>query len=137
MFITRIVQPALVLALFAVATAWSPPRPAETVTIRLTGAGVTVSPSTVTLHPGDELEWQSDYHFAVAVDRNSALFGQELPPQALRARASSQGGGPARATVAARMGANAPEGTYKYAVAVWDGENVWVVDPEIVITPRR
>ncbi len=137
MSLSRISRPALVVALFAVATAWSPPRAAETVTIRLTGAGIVVTPRVAILHPGDELEWESDYDFAVAVERNTTLFGRELPPQALRARARSQGAGAARAAVRARTGANAPEGTYKYAVAVWDGENVWVLDPEIVITPRR
>jgi plastocyanin len=137
MSVSRSVRTALVLAMFAAATAWSPPQPAATVTIRLTGTGVVVTPQRVTLHPGDELEWESEHSFAVAVERNRALFGRELPPGALRARAQSQGKGPSRAAVRARMGGNAPEGTYKYSVGVWDGENVWVLDPEIVITPRR
>jgi hypothetical protein len=100
---------------------------AATVQIRLTPTGIQVTPQLVIIRRGQELVWNSDQPFALAVERNAELFGRELPPQALRGRAN--------APVQARTGAEAPEGSYKYSVAVWDGENVWVVDPEIVIRP--
>jgi hypothetical protein len=106
-----------------------------TVTISVTGDGIVIDPEVATLNRGDEVQWTSDLDFAVAVERNADLFGRRLPPQALRGRARSQGQGPAMASVRARAGANAPVGAYKYSVAVWDGEDVWVVDPEIVIVP--
>lgn len=34
-------------------------------------------------------------------------------------------------------GISAPHGTCKYSVAVWNGENVWVVDPEVVVGPNE
>lgn len=100
---------------------------AATVQIRLTPAGIQVTPQQIVVRRGQELVWTSSEPFAVAVERSAELFGRDLPPQALRGRAN--------AVVRARTGAEAPEGSYKYSVAVWDGEQVWVVDPEILIRP--
>lgn len=133
MSISRALRLGLLVAVSVSAAAWAAPRQAPVVTIRITDAGVVVSPQVVTVRAGEEVEWQSDYSFAIAVERNAALFGQPLPPQALRARAQGQN----RAALRVRTGANAAEGAYKYSVGVWDGENVWVLDPEIVITPGR
>jgi plastocyanin len=113
------------LLLLGLAAASSPADQEAAITIALTPAGVQVTPATVTVSPGETIQWTSEIPFAVAVERNAQLFGQELPPQALRGRANA----PLRAAVAE----NAEAGTYKYSVAVWDGENVWVVDPEIII----
>ena len=119
-----------ILALLVVTAAGTGPRrQAAAVTISLTPAGVTVTPDRVVVRRGETVQWTSEYPFAIAVERNAALFGEALPPQALRGRAN--------APVRAAVGANAPDGTYKYSVAVWDGENVWVVDPEVVVGPDR
>ena len=103
-------------------------RPADqepVVRISLTPTGVQVTPESVTVGPGQAIQWSSELPFALAVEGNARLFGQELPPAALRGRENA----PVRATV----GAAAEAGRYKYSVAVWDGENVWVVDPEIIV----
>lgn len=121
---------ALVVLALGVPAAWAAapaPQEAATVQIRLTPAGIQVTPQQVVVRRGQEIVWTSTQPFAVAVERNAELFGRELPPQALR--------GQANAAARARAGAEAPEGSYKYSVAVWDGENVWVVDPEILIRP--
>lgn len=115
----------LFLLLVGLVAADASPDQEAGVRIALTPAGVQVTPSSITVEPGEAVQWSSDMPFAVAVERNAELFGQELPPAALRGRANA----PARATV----GADAEAGSYKYAVAVWDGENVWVVDPEIIV----
>lgn len=93
--------------------------------IALTGAGLQVTPARITVPAGTTLEWSSDLDFAIAVQRDSTLFGKVLPPAALR--------GSAQAPVRAAISADAPAGTYKYSVAVWDGEKVWMVDPEIIV----
>lgn len=119
-----------ILALLVLTAATTTPRPqAAAVTISLTPAGVQVSPDRVVATRGETIQWTSDLPFAIAVERNAALFGQTLPPQSLRGRANA----PVRASV----GPGAPDGTYKYSVAVWDGENVWVVDPEVVVGPGQ
>jgi hypothetical protein len=127
---TQLRRVAPLLLLFGVAAAGRP-GPADqeaTIGIALTPAGVQVVPASVTVDPGEEIQWSSDLPFAVAVERNAQLFGRELPPQALRGRANA----PARA----RVGESAEAGSYKYSVAVWDGEEVWVVDPEIIVRRR-
>lgn len=119
-----------VLALLTLTALTGPaPAPQAAVTISLTPAGVQVTPARIAVSRGEAIQWTSSLSFAIAVERNTALFGQTLPPQALRGRANA----PVNATV----GANAPDGTYKYSVAVWDGENVWVVDPEVVVGPNE
>jgi plastocyanin len=130
MFVSRSLRLGLLVVFCGAATAWAAPQRAAVVTINLTEAGVVVTPAVITVAPGEEVEWRSDHAFAIAVERNATLFGRELPPQALRARA-----GRGQASVRARTGQNAPAGAYKYSVGVWDGENVWVVDPEVVIRP--
>ena len=100
---------------------------ARTIPITLTEDGIQV-PSPVDVRRGEELVWESELPFAVDIEHNDRLFGRRLPPQALRGR----GNAPARAMV----GQGAPFRTYKYSVAVWDGENVWVVDPEIRVRPN-
>lgn len=120
--------PLVALTSLSVEAAAAPvPQQEPTVTIRLTGAGVQVAPDRITVQRGQSINWNSSMPFAIAVERNNALFGRTLPPQALRGRAN--------APVRAQVGGQAAQGTYKYAVAVWDGENVWVVDPEIVVPP--
>lgn len=130
----RIGSLALVLAATGLTTAAGAPQPAvqaqaATITISLTSGGIQVSPNTASVRRGETIQWQSELPFAIAVERNSALFGRTLPPQALRGRANT----PVRAAV----GESAPTGSYKYSVAVWDGTNVWVVDPEILILPNE
>ena len=123
-----------VLVLAAASTAWAA-RPAGdaapasvTIRIHLANDAIYVTPPSVTIRPGDQIIWESPLTFAVDVARGAALFGRVMPPQALRGQANA----PIRITTAA----NAPSGSYKYAVAVWDGTNVWVVDPEIIISPN-
>ncbi len=103
-------------------------RAAVTIQIRLTGAGLQVTPASARVSRGDEIVWTSDLPFAVDVARNAELFGRQLPAAALRGRAN--------AAARASTGRSAPAGSYKYAVAVWDGTNVWVLDPEIIISPN-
>ena len=141
---TGILRAGVLILALGVPAAWAaapapreaaPVQEAATVQIRLTPQGIQVTPQQVAVRRGQEVVWTSDEPFAVAVERNAELFGRELPPQALRARPAAADPAPASAVVRARTGAEAPEGSYKYSVAVWDGEDVWVVDPEILIRP--
>ena len=102
--------------------------PPTEIRIELTATGINV-PASVTIERGAPFFWASDYPFAVAVERNAELFGSQLPDAALRGRAN--------APVHVRAGPHAAIGSYKYSVAVWDGTDVRVLDPEILITPRQ
>lgn len=138
MTLPRSLRTTALLALLGL-TAAVPPPDAQQATIRITlnPAGVQVSPARVAVAQGTPLEWTSDLPFAVDLERKAELFGSNLPPQALRGRAAGGGAAAGAARrVMTRVGESAPPGTYKYSVAVWDGENVWVVDPEIVVRPR-
>ena len=102
---SRILRPALfvLLVLGGATAAWAArptadddddaPPATVPIQIRLTGAGLQVTPARVTVNRGDEIVWSSDLPFAVDVARNAELFGRILPPAALRGRANA----PARA----------------------------------------
>lgn len=121
----------LILALAVAGVSWAarPASQAATIQIRLTPEGLQVTPEQVVVRPGEEIVWSSEHQFAVDFQRGQALFGRELPAAARR--------GMANRPLRARAAENAPAGSYKYSVAVWDGENLWVVDPEILIRPER
>ncbi len=116
---------AALLTLAAAAPANRVQRPV-TITISLDSAGaVVVDSMQVHVTPGTRIEWASDLDFGLAVQRHADLFGPTLPPQAMHGQKNR----PFRAAVHA----NAPQGSYKYSVGVWDGANVRVLDPEIIV----
>ncbi|MFQ5689508.1 MAG: hypothetical protein ACE5HQ_04460 [Gemmatimonadota bacterium] len=93
---------------------------------------VTASPDRVTVQRDQAVEWAADTLSAVkdfTVRFQSATpFGNAAARAGIRGRRKAKGRG--RVTRRARVG-----WTYKYTIGVWDGQNVRVVDPEIIIGP--
>ncbi len=124
--IAAVLSSAALLALVAAAPAHRPQRQVVRITISMDSTGaVVVDPEQAHVNPGTRIEWTSDLPFGLAVQREADLFGNTLPPQALQ--------GQKNRPVGVGIGANAPEGSYKYAVGVWDGTSVSVRDPEIIV----
>ena len=131
----RLIAFGLVLAVTSLAVATGAPDAApqspRTVTVEITLLDddfVEVDTDPIEVYENDIIEWKSDHAFAVGVQKHKALFGPGLPPQALRGQANV----PARARVAATVLDTLRS---KYSVAVWDGQKVRILDPEIVVIP--
>lgn len=88
--------------------------------------GIEIDPRTF-IYQGDTLEWSCAHPFALDVRRSDELFGKKLPPAALRGQQNK----PVRHQSAGK----ATTGSYQYAVSVWDGTDLWVLDPEILVVP--
>lgn len=103
--------------------------------------GVTVTPGTlVVLHEGDGVEWRMagdagkpGLHFAVDFcPSNEKGNGRRSPMRWHREQEA------ATETAKGEIEINPDEiQTFRYAIAVWDGENLYALDPEIRIGPRH
>lgn len=117
-----------VTSLTLAATPATPPQQAPTVQISLDDDSVQVFPSRVEVVQGQVVTWSSSVPFAIVLNDQDTVF-PGLPPQAMR--------GLSRRPVQARVGGNTPARSYKYTVVVWDGQQLRVLDPEIVVKPTR
>jgi plastocyanin len=91
---------------------------------------ISVSADPIRIAPGEEITWSpGDGVEALAIDIPSpkAPFGQGVRANGVRGRKE---GPPAR--VRARAG-DAVKGSYKYTVAIYDGQQVYILDPDIII----
>lgn len=90
---------------------------------------ITVSKDPVTIRAGEAIAWSAGSGveaWAVDIPSSKAPFGQGVRDRGIRGR---KGGPPGTA----RARADAPSGTYKYTVAIYDGQDVRILDPDIVI----
>ncbi len=120
----------LALAVTTLTLAAAPaPAPQQGVTIQITVSGnnVQVSNPRVTVARGEPITWSGNAPFAIVVERQAALF-PGVPAQALTGLANR----PAQA----RVGGSAAPGRYKYSVVVWNGSELRVLDPEIIVRPN-
>ncbi len=89
---------------------------------------LSVSPDPVMVHRGDKVEWGSDAGpWTIVVPSNDMPFGASAHGKGIGAQKGKHMG----ATVAA----NAKYGTYKYIVALYDGSEVRILDPDVIIGP--
>lgn len=105
----------------------APPKTVQvTITYDADSGTLAVDPDPVTVHRGERLEWVSDAGtWKVVVPSEDMPFGQA---------AKGKGVGAARGKHAgADVAANAKYGTYKYIVSVFDGTEVHILDPEVVV----
>jgi len=75
--------------------------------------------------PGERLIWQnthSTHHIAIHIGWDSPLLQ------------TSYQAGPGE-SIEADVPFNAPQGDYKYLVAIFDGEKIWMDDPRFIIRP--
>lgn len=89
---------------------------------------ISVSPDPVPVKRGQRVDWSpgsSIVAWAVDIPSPKEPFGASV-------RANGVRGGKGVAA-GARVRANATPGTYKYTVAIWDGTEVRILDPEIVV----
>jgi hypothetical protein len=92
------------------------------VTIALKDGVVQCTPDCIYAYRGQAIEWkcEKDFPFAVHLGYDSPF--NRVHHQALRQQ-------PIRLDI----GKDTPRGKYKYVVAVFDGNNVWIEDPHIII----
>jgi hypothetical protein len=122
----RILALALILGVTSLVAA-APQSQGPTVSISLSGNSIQVSPSRVEVTRGQRVTWTGSVPFAIVVNEQGTVF-PGVPAQAMR--------GLANRPLNARVGGNAPNRTYKYSVVVWDGSELRVRDPEIVVKPN-
>lgn len=124
---------AATLMLASSAAAPGEQQPVHTVTITYnaeTGV-VAASPDTVIARPGQRVQWTSAYRWRVNVPLGARAFGAAGSGEARSFE------GQAGQTNGARVIPNAAQRGYKYAVAVFDGQQWRERDPEIIIAPPR
>jgi len=95
--------------------------PTKTVTIYLNNGDIGYSDERIKVDQDDEVEWGCDnpeHHFSVHFGYNSPL-----PKGRYRTRPKGRTGG----KVVGKPG------IYKYFVAVFDGENIWTDDPDLIV----
>lgn len=125
----RIIAFGAVLAVTSLTAAAAVPAAEQqgvTVHISLSGDTIGVSNPRVEVERRESVTWTGSVPFAVVVEEQNTLF-PNVPAQAMRGLANR----PARA----RVGGSAPARTYKYTVVVWDGQELRIRDPEIVVKP--
>ncbi|MDP2479520.1 MAG: hypothetical protein Q8W51_14130 [Candidatus Palauibacterales bacterium] len=122
----------LPLGLFALPGGPPEPAPPGTVQVSIdydsaTGT-LSVSPDPVTVHRRDRVEWGS-----AAGPWRVVMPSADMPlgPVAHGKGVGAQKGRHAGASVAA----NAKFGTYKYIVALYDGSEVQILDPDVIVGP--
>lgn len=119
---------ALAAATFTLAAApAAPPQQATTIQITVSGNSIQVSNPRAMVGRGEAITWSANAPFAIVVERQGSLF-PGVPAQALSGLANR----PAQA----RVGGNTPPGRYKYSVVVWNGSEMRVLDPEIIVRPN-
>jgi hypothetical protein len=96
--------------------------PVVPVTVGLAGDIVQCSPASAYVYPGQAIEWNCDSRFAIAVH-----LGYDSPFVPVQKRAGR--GVP----LGLHTAEDTPCGRYKYVVAISDGDNVWIEDPEIIV----
>lgn len=121
----------LPLGLFALphAPAATPPT-THTVTINYDARSGTlsVSPDPVTVRRGDRVEWQSAAGaWRVVVPSADLPFGPGAHGKGIGAQKGK--------AVGLSVAANAKYKTYKYIVALYDGSEVQILDPDVVVGP--
>jgi len=79
----------------------------------------------VMVEPGDTVIWKSDARGHLAIQ-----FGFETPFESRGFK--SKEGKPITATVVSRS-----PGVYKYTAVIYDGEELWLDDPVIIIRPPK
>jgi len=110
-----------------------------TIKIHLTGNGISVSPPNALADQGDDVQWE------LTPANGSAIFAVDFCPS----NEASTGPGrrsplpwnrdqkPGNGLAMGQVDEDTPNGPYQYAVAVWDGENLFALDPEIRIGQGR
>ncbi|MEI6613882.1 MAG: hypothetical protein WCL37_03215 [Chrysiogenales bacterium] len=93
-----------------------------TVTIALKDGIVHCTPDCVYMRRGQNIEWkcEGDFPFAVHLGYDSPFEREQYhAPRQQRIRLD--------------LANDARYGRYKYVVAIFDGEKVWIEDPQIII----
>ena len=93
--------------------------PQVVIPISVSGNQVACNPDSVQLNRGDTIRW--NYNGPFAVD-----FGLATPFPQSRYNGNGQ-------VVTPAVRPDAASGTYKYAVAVYDGSQVLIADPRVII----
>lgn len=105
--------------------------PPQTHTVRIVQSDqtgqISAEPDSIEVNPGDRVEWTGAVDaWTIQVPNAAGIFGRQT--------AGANGGRNDRAGL--RVIPDAARGRrYKYVVAVWDGNRVRILDPEIVIGP--
>jgi hypothetical protein len=92
------------------------------VTIVLEDAIVKCTPACAYLRRGQTIEWICQGNFPFAIH-----MGYDTPFEKEHYQA------PPRQSIRLSIAPSHRYGRYKYTVAVFDGENVWIEDPELII----
>lgn len=125
----RIIAFSAVLAVTSLTLAAAVPAAEQqgvTIDISLSGDTIGVSNPRVEVERRQPVRWTGSVPFAIVVEEQKALF-PNVPAQAMR--------GLANRPVRAMVGDTTPAGSYKYTVVVWDGQQLRIRDPEIVVKP--
>lgn len=89
---------------------------------------ISVTPDPVSVERGQRVDWSpgsSIVAWAVDIASSKEPFGASVRANGVRGGKGVSAG--------ARVRANATPDTYKYTVAVWDGQEIRILDPDIVV----
>lgn len=93
-----------------------------TVTVALKDGIVQCTPDCAYVRRGQNIEWKCERDFAFAIH-----LGYDSPFE----RAQYQV--PRQERIRLNIPKEIPHGRYKYVVALYDGEKVWIEDPQLII----
>jgi len=94
----------------------------QAITVSLNGDQIEFSPACAFVNRGDAIVWKCPDNLAFAIH-----FGWNSPLDKNRYRTRPGG------RIQAMVPAGALHGKYKYFAALYDGENIWTEDPELIV----
>jgi hypothetical protein len=93
-----------------------------TVTVALKDGIVQCTPDCVYARRGQTIEWKCQENFPFAIH-----LGYDSPFERVHHQA------PQKQPIRLNIPSDIPRGRYKYVIAVFDGSNVWIEDPYMII----
>jgi plastocyanin len=94
------------------------------VAIALEGGMVQCTPDCVYAHRGQTIEWKCQEDFPIAIH-----LGYDSPFDRVHHQATR------KQSIRLKITNDTRRGRYKYVVAVFDGEKVWIEDPQLIVLP--